>query len=80
MSRLFNKYIFYAEFHKNKWNKLVHYFCIPALAWTLFVLFNYIPFSLNPIQTKLNLPIFNNCVISFRPSILLLFTYHIYYF
>lgn len=79
MSRLFDKYIFYADFHKNKWNKLVHYFCIPALAWTLFIFCNYIPFSFSPIQTKLLLPICNNCVLSFRPSIILLLLYHVYY-
>lgn len=79
MNLLLDKYIFYAEFHKNKWNKLVHYLCIPSLAWTVFILCNYIPFSLDPIQTKLHLTIFDNCSLTLRPSIILLILYHIYY-
>ena len=79
MSRLFDKYIFYAEFHQNKWNKLVHYFCIPALAWSLFVLFNYIPFSENFFRTNMLLPYFNQCTLTLRPSVILLLLYHIYY-
>ena len=79
MSRLFNKYIFYAEFHKNKWNKLVHYFCIPALAWTLFVLFNYIPYDYEISNTNVNTDIINKCTLTIRPSIALLAIYHIYY-
>ena len=79
MNLLLDKYIFYAEFHENKWNKLVHYFCIPSLAWTVFILCNYIPFSLDPIQTKLHLTIFDNCSLTLRPSIILLILYHIYY-
>ena len=39
------QYNFYNEYHKNSYNKCIHYLCIPVLVFSLFILLNYIPYD-----------------------------------
>ena len=79
MTKLDTKYLFYAEYHQNKWNKAVHYFCIPVLCWSLFVLLDTIPYQFDPYANTKNITSVAECVITLRPSIFLLVFYHLYY-
>lgn len=49
-NRLIKSYHFYNKYHKNLYNKIIHYCTIPLIIFSLFCTFNYIPhttFNLN---------------------------------
>ena len=84
--RLTKKYHFYAQYHRNFCNKLIHFICIPNICFSLFVLLNYIPFEFDftkyiPNDTshyleKITIP---ECTFILRPSFILYLLYFIYY-
>ena len=65
------KYTFYAQFHQNFWNKLIHFFCIPSIVFTLFVMLNYIP---------IHFSYFDECIYTIRFSVFLYACYALYHF
>jgi hypothetical protein len=46
--------VFYRQYHKNKWNQLIHVICVPVVIWTAFVWLAYTPVLVtsNPISEK----------------------------
>ena len=44
LTQLEKDFNFYAYYHSNIYNKLVHIVCIPAITWSLFVILNNVRF------------------------------------
>ena len=80
---LLEKYYFYADYHQNKYNKAIHYVCIPLLVWTLFIFTNYINFDSILVTKKSSLfeefQQVQYCTFNIRGSLILLGLYHVYY-
>ena len=59
MTEVYQEYYnFYETFHSNKWNKIVHVFCIPLLVWSFLGLSNHAMNAVLPADfiTPLNQP------------------------
>ena len=83
--RLKRKYGFYARFHKNLFNKITHFICIPLLAFSAFVMLDYIPLTFdtnryinytNSNKTEYD---YKDCYGMLKPSSILYLLYFIYY-
>ena len=93
--QLKKKYGFYAKYHKNFLNKLTHLICIPLLAFSAFIMMDYIPFEFNTNKyfnnTNFNNKYINNtnfnkltykykeCYGILKPSSVLYIIYFFYY-
>lgn len=85
--QLKEKYGFYAKFHKNFLNKITHFICIPLLAFSAFVMLDYIQITfdinehININNTNFNKTYYeyNECYGVLYPSSILYLIYFIYY-
>ena len=64
-------FLFYKKYHKNKYNILVHIFCIPSIVWSTFCIVNCIGY-MNGLDQESNL--------KYTPSILVYGSYMGYYY